>query len=64
MTRLLAILVLAGLLAGCGYYRWEKPGATSADFQRDSDECQRIAAQGQWSACMTGKGWHYTDRYF
>jgi hypothetical protein len=49
------------LLAGCGYYRWEKPGATSADFQRDSEACQQKAPQGQWQSCMRENNWHYAS---
>lgn len=33
------------LLTGCAQYKWQKSGATQADFNRDKYECQREAAQ-------------------
>jgi hypothetical protein len=60
---LLILAVIAVLLAGCGYYRWQKPGANQAAFQRESAECQ-AQASGQWEACMNGRGWHYAGGMF
>jgi hypothetical protein len=40
----LLIVVLAGLLAGCGPRgAWQKPGVSFADAQADSRECNRLA---------------------
>ena len=41
-----AILALTvGTLAGCASYEWEKSGASQADLNRDSYECQMEAAR-------------------
>jgi hypothetical protein len=65
------ILLIAGL-AGCGSYRWQKPGYDRADFQRESEECRQQAAGGPppgggqpsadklWENCMMGRGWRYS----
>lgn len=65
-----AIVCLA--LAGCTTYRWAKPGATEADLQRDSYECERdvrqsgyygggllgaLNAEGFGERCMMAHGW-------
>jgi hypothetical protein len=31
------------VLVGCSHAAWEKPGATTADFNRDAAECEREA---------------------
>jgi hypothetical protein len=31
------------VLVGCWHAGWEKPGATTADFNRDAAECEREA---------------------
>jgi hypothetical protein len=70
------VTLAAGVLAGCGSgesYVWQKEGATQADLQRDSFDCEattRAAAasfsrglQGAGEAqafgqrCMAAKGW-------
>jgi hypothetical protein len=56
------LLVLLVSLAGCGTYRWEKPGAGAAEFRRDSETCQQQAPPGQWDSCMKGLGWRYSDK--
>jgi hypothetical protein len=67
-STLCVIVVLSTLaLGGCGYYRWDRSGATAADFQRESAECQQ--GQGQapgaaWETCMTGRGWRYSGSWF
>lgn len=38
-------LVFATFLSGCAQYQWQKYGATQADFNRDSYECQTEAAR-------------------
>lgn len=44
MRGLLKTLVPVGLLVGCAEpLMWTKPGATQADFNRDSYECQKDA---------------------
>ena len=57
-------VLLAGALAGCGTYRWERKGSSTADFQRESAECQQQSAQGQWENCMMGRGWRYSTSWF
>jgi hypothetical protein len=59
--RLLAVIALTLLLSGCGFYRWEKPNATQADFQRDSDTCEKSSQPGHWDECMRGNGWRYAN---
>ena len=70
-----AFLILAATagLAGCGSYRWQKPGYERADFQRESEECRQQATTGQppgagqpsadkqWENCMMGRGWRYSS---
>jgi hypothetical protein len=36
--------VLISLMGGCTAFYWSKPGATSEQFTRDSQECAREAA--------------------
>ena len=46
MNKRLTVLVLATtLLSGCATYQWQKHGATQADFNRDSYQCQAEAAR-------------------
>lgn len=69
-----ALLIAACILAGCGpRLVWYKPGgATQADFNRDTYECERdvrqggyygtgiagaLNAQGFGERCMFAKGW-------
>jgi hypothetical protein len=59
--RLLAVIALTALLAGCGFYRWEKQNASAADFQQDSAACEQSSQPGHWEECMRSKGWHYAN---
>jgi len=67
--RIVGIAALLALLAlaGCGTYRWERKGSSTADFQRESAECQQQSAPGQpgqWENCMMGRGWRYSTSWF
>jgi hypothetical protein len=46
----ISILLAAALLSACGVdtrdRTWSKPGATEADFKRDSDDCYVNATTG------------------
>ena len=57
---LLAAATVATLvgLAGCGLYKWEKPGASDADFKTDSQACQQGNPDG-YDACMKQRGWSF-----
>lgn len=63
MRRVALLVVVAATLAGCGTYRWEKPGAGEADFRRDSDACLQ-QPQGQWESCMKARGWQLSSGWF
>jgi hypothetical protein len=60
-----AVLLTVSLclvLAGCGFYRWQKPGAGNNDFKADAASCQAGGAGGQsFNDCMRSRGWTYTD---
>ena len=60
----------AVLLAGCGKFYWNKPGATFADFSQDHRECARevgisttaskeygLVPPKLYQFCMKGRGW-------
>lgn len=64
MPRMVPIVGLLLLLAGCGSYRWEKAGAGPEDFRRDSASCERQGTAAEWDACMRGLGWNYANRAF
>jgi len=50
------------VLAGCGYYRWEKPGASSDDFKADQANCIQSGATGfGFNGCMQQHGWTFKD---
>jgi len=65
---LLALLVLTAA-AGCARYYWSRPGGEAAQFERDSRECARAAAEtptaaahgivdaGRYRGCLTARGW-------
>jgi|GEM_PF-6111151 hypothetical protein len=55
----LLLLGLTGAVAGCGTYRWNKAGASDAEFQDDAKACDlaRGPEAGSFEACMTGRGW-------
>jgi hypothetical protein len=53
------LFVIGCVCAGCGTYRWQKPGATDAGFKQDSAACERThgdTAAG-FDACMNEQGW-------
>jgi hypothetical protein len=68
--RIITIVLLAASLAGCGTYKWEKPGVAGADFRSESEECrQQPIAAGQepglaWENCMMGRGWRHSSAWF
>lgn len=75
MKRILVVAVGVLCLSGCGPTIWDKPGATQADFNKDSYECERdmrqsgyyggglvgaANAQNFYNRCMVAHG--YTAR--
>ena len=66
MKRLLLLLALAILVPACTHY-YVKPGQTSAEFNRDKRECDRIAEKeaarkgtkvcDESEKCLLAKGW-------
>jgi hypothetical protein len=68
--RIVLIALLAAGLAGCGTYKWERQGASTADWPRESQECeQQVAGTAQsapqaWENCMMGRGWRYSGSWF
>ena len=70
--RYLALSILAAVLAtGCAEKHWAKPGATAADFERDSHACGLEARRGVFIAppvgrrvyrnCMTDRGYQRVE---
>lgn len=60
--RILVLCCVVLGLAGCGYYRWQKPGASSDDFKADQAACsQSGAAAASFNDCMKSRGWSYLD---
>lgn len=58
----LVLCCLALALGGCGYYRWQKPGASNDDFKADQATCsQSGAGAAAFNACMKDRGWSYLD---
>lgn len=43
MPRFLPWVLIALCAAGCTPAKWAKPGATQAEYQRDKNECTRLA---------------------
>jgi hypothetical protein len=66
MKRLLLLTVMAVLIPACTHY-YVKPGRTSADFNRDKRECQKVADKeavrngtrtcDECEKCLLAKGW-------
>ena len=54
---LAVILAIVALLGGCGLYKWQKPGADDAAFQRDSQACQHSPNPDGFAPCMQQHGW-------
>ncbi|HLZ64772.1 MAG TPA: hypothetical protein VKQ29_01010 [Aliidongia sp.] len=52
---LLAVATLS--LAGCGLYKWQKPGADDVAFKSDSAACQQVQNPDGYAACMQSRGW-------
>lgn len=65
---LLALLALTAA-SGCSRYYWSRPGGDGAQFERDSRECARTAAEtptaaahgivdaARYRACLAARGW-------
>jgi len=63
------LLTTALAAGGCAQYYWSRPGGDVAQFERDSGECARAAAENPTAAahgivdtaryrgCLTAKGW-------
>ena len=64
--------ILVFVLSGCAETIWDKQGATQADFNKDSYECERDARQSGYfgsglagslamkefyERCMVARGW-------
>ncbi len=50
-----AILAVGMVMAGCAPMMWDRPGATQADFNRDSYACERDSRQsGYYGSGVTG----------
>jgi len=73
-NRMLCLMALAGLLAGCAGMTANKPGVTQAEFDRDSYECKRDVRQSGYTGsgiagalqgrgflqeCMTARGYTF-----
>jgi len=66
MKRLLLLMAMIVLVPACTHY-YVKPGQTSANFDRDKRECQRIAEKeaarkgtriyDECEKCLLAKGW-------
>ena len=66
MKRLLLLMTMIVLVPACTHYYY-KPGQTSASFNRDKRECQRIAEKeatrkgtricDECEKCLLAKGW-------
>lgn len=66
---LVAMLFVAGAVAGCARYYWARPSGTAVEFDRDSRECAREAAPGSvrgeyvvfhteaYRTCLVSRGW-------
>jgi hypothetical protein len=65
MPKRVAVLTVALclVLAGCGFYRWEKPGAGDNDFKADSASCQSAGGTSSqaYTDCMRSRGWSLTQ---
>ena len=62
--RLVGLLALVGVLAGCGKHYWESPGRGVHEFSFDSTDCIKeatgkygVASEGIYRACMKARGW-------
>jgi hypothetical protein len=70
MRYLICLFVLAGCATTERY--WEKPGASSSEFDMDRAQCQAqaLSTAGMYmmqmalvlNACMRGKGWYIVER--
>jgi hypothetical protein len=66
MKRLLLLTVMAVLIPACTHY-YVKPGRTTADFNRDKRECEKVAEKeaarkgtrtcDESEKCLLAKGW-------
>lgn len=70
MRRIVIVVIVSLLLAGCGKFYWNKPGASLTEFSQDNQACARehalylsgnkdygIVSRDLYRACMTGRGW-------
>ena len=72
MKRVIVLALVSFGLSGCAQTIWDKPGATQADFNRDSYECEKDTRQSGYfggglsgslrmkefyGKCMVARGW-------
>ena len=72
MKKLLLLVAMIVLIPACTHY-YVKPGQTSASFDRDKRECQRIAEKeathkgtricDECEKCLLAKGWRGNSRH-
>lgn len=77
MKRVLIAALIAFGLFGCATTVWNKPGATTQDFQKDSYDCEKdmrqsgyygdgligaLNAKGFEDRCMVAHGWTATSK--
>lgn len=67
--RLGLLLLVLIVVSGCARYYWSRPGGEAAQFEQESRECARAAAETPTAAahgvvdtpryrgCLTAKGW-------
>jgi S1-C subfamily serine protease len=70
MRRLVLTLTVALVLLGCTKHYWIKPGATAANFYRDSRECVQESlisagriSEGGYKICLRARGYVREERY-
>ena len=52
---IIAVAVVSVILSGCAPTIWDKPGATQADFARDSYDCEKDMRQsGYYGGGLVG----------
>jgi hypothetical protein len=64
MRRLLTLVGMASLLAGCASYSWYNPNVPPEIAQRDSEECRRQAAYLVNAQLMADDPFWWGPRYW